>query len=51
MKVIPTGIKDLVILEPQVFGDHRGYFMESFQKQWWKEYAPETEFIQDNESM
>lgn len=50
MKVIPTGIKDLVILEPKVFGDNRGYFMESFKKQWWKEYAPETEFIQDNES-
>lgn len=50
MKVIPTGIEDLVILEPQVFGDDRGYFMESFKKQWWKEYAPDTEFIQDNES-
>lgn len=29
LKVIETGIEGLVIIEPQVFGDHRGFFMES----------------------
>ena len=31
MKVIATAIKDVVIIEPQVFGDARGYFMETYQ--------------------
>jgi dTDP-4-dehydrorhamnose 3,5-epimerase len=50
MKIIETGIKDLVVIEPQVFGDHRGYFLESFKKDWFKEHFPDLEFIQDNES-
>jgi dTDP-4-dehydrorhamnose 3,5-epimerase len=50
MKITPTKIKDLVILEPQVFGDHRGYFMEAFKKEWFNEHFPEIEFVQDNES-
>lgn len=50
MNVITTSIKDLVILEPAVYGDDRGYFMESFKKAWWTEFSPETEFVQDNES-
>ena len=31
MKVIKTGIKDLLIIEPQVFGDNRGWFFEAIQ--------------------
>lgn len=50
MKVIPTSINGLVILEPKVFGDERGYFLESFKKQWWDEFLPGTTFVQDNES-
>ena len=33
MKVIATAIKDVVIIEPQVFGDDRGYFFESYSQQ------------------
>jgi len=50
MKITPTKIKDLLILEPSVFGDDRGYFMEAFKKEWFNEHFPHIEFIQDNES-
>ena len=50
MKITPTPISDLVILEPKVFGDHRGYFMESFNEEWFNKNISETKFIQDNES-
>ena len=33
MKVIATAIKDVVIIEPQVFGDARGWFLESWQRE------------------
>ncbi|MCZ2971010.1 dTDP-4-dehydrorhamnose 3,5-epimerase family protein, partial [Acinetobacter baumannii] len=33
MKIVETKIPDVVILEPRVFGDHRGYFMESYNKE------------------
>ena len=45
MKVIDTEIEGLVILEPQVFGDDRGYFFESFSLKRFEE-----KFVQDNES-
>ena len=50
MKITPTKMDGLVIIEPQVFGDHRGYFMEAFKKDWFNEHFPGVEFIQDNES-
>lgn len=50
MKIITTPILDLVVLEPKVFGDDRGYFMESFQEDWFKKNVSDTKFIQDNES-
>ena len=50
MKITKTPIHDLVILEPKVFGDDRGYFMESFQEDWFIENVSKTKFIQDNES-
>lgn len=50
MKITPTKIEDLVILEPKVFGDARGYFMESYKKDWFKKHFSGIEFIQDNES-
>lgn len=50
MKVIETGIPDLVIIEPKVFGDHRGYFFESYSRQQFEEHGLDYEFIQDNES-
>lgn len=50
MKAIKTPIADLVVLEPKVFGDDRGYFFEPFKESWFKENVSNTEFIQDNES-
>lgn len=47
---VETSIKDLVVIEPKVFGDHRGYFMETFQDQWFRENVCDTTFVQDNES-
>lgn len=50
VKIIETYIPGVVILEPKVFGDERGYFLESFsQKNFVKEVC-QTEFVQDNES-
>ena len=52
MKIIETGIKDLIIIEPNIFGDERGYFYESFNEKKWKEIIGDLpNFVQDNESM
>ena len=51
MKFIKTDIPDVVIIEPNVFGDHRGYFFESFSQEQFDEKIYKTHFIQDNESM
>lgn len=37
MKITATTIPDVLILEPQVHGDHRGFFMETWRKTWFKE--------------
>lgn len=50
MKVVETDIKGVLILEPQVFGDSRGYFFESFSQKQFDELVGETVFVQDNES-
>lgn len=50
MKVIPTDIEGVVIIEPDVFGDARGYFMESWSQQRFNESVREVEFVQDNQS-
>jgi len=50
MKFIKTEIKDVVIIEPSVFGDDRGYFMESFNQKAFDKYIGKVNFIQDNES-
>lgn len=50
MKVVETGIKGVLILEPQVFGDSRGYFFESFSQKQFDELVGDTVFVQDNES-
>jgi dTDP-4-dehydrorhamnose 3,5-epimerase len=47
---IQTKIKDLYIIEPTVFGDIRGYFMESYSKRDFVEAGLSMEFVQDNES-
>jgi dTDP-4-dehydrorhamnose 3,5-epimerase len=51
MQVIPTAIPDLLIIEPKVFGDERGFFFESFNKRQFAEQTGiEAEFVQDNHS-
>lgn len=51
MKCIPTAIPDLLVLEPRVFGDARGFFMESFNARTFAEVTGlELEFVQDNHS-
>lgn len=47
---IETKIKDLYIVEQKVFGDDRGYFMETYNKKDFKEAGLNMEFVQDNES-
>ena len=49
-KFIETKIKDLYIIEPKVFGDNRGYFMETYSKKAFNEAGLTMEFVQDNES-
>lgn len=50
INVIPTSIRDLYIIEPQVFGDHRGYFIESYSEADFKAAGLDMKFVQDNES-
>lgn len=50
MKVIKTDIEDVVILQPDVFGDNRGYFMESWSQPRFDEAVRPVRFVQDNES-
>ena len=50
MEVIKTAIPGVVILEPRIFGDSRGYFFESFSEKNFVEKVVDTHFVQDNES-
>ena len=50
MKTIDTGFEGLFELEPKVFGDERGYFFESFRKDFSQSLGIKEDFIQDNQS-
>lgn len=50
MNVINTELEGVVILEPKVFGDHRGWFTESWSKRTMEEAGLHYEFLQDNHS-
>jgi dTDP-4-dehydrorhamnose 3,5-epimerase len=51
MKIIPTAIADVLIIEPRVFGDARGFFFESFNQQAFKNATGlNLDFVQDNHS-
>lgn len=51
MNIVPTKISDLLIVEPTVFGDERGFFYESFnQKAFSEAIGQRVEFVQDNHS-
>lgn len=51
MKIIETPIRDLKIIEPEVFGDNRGYFLEAFNQKKFEDLGLNYNFVQDNESM
>lgn len=51
MNVIKTDIEGVVVIEPKVFDDARGYFFESYSKRRFDEAVRPIEFVQDNESM
>ena len=51
MNVLKTAIADVVIIEPKVFGDERGFFLETFQQERYRDQAGiELPFVQDNHS-
>ena len=51
VKVTTCDIEGLLIIEPKVHGDSRGYFMETYNKNDLKEYGLDRDFVQDNQSM
>jgi len=50
MKITPTSIPDVLIIEPRVFGDHRGFFMETWNQKKFQEAGLNLTFVQDNHS-
>ncbi|MDE7369455.1 MAG: dTDP-4-dehydrorhamnose 3,5-epimerase, partial [Muribaculaceae bacterium] len=51
MEIIKTDIEGVVIIEPRIFKDARGYFFESYSKREFDEKVRPIDFVQDNESM
>jgi dTDP-4-dehydrorhamnose 3,5-epimerase len=50
MQITPTYLTDIYLIEPKVFGDDRGFFMETYQAQRFAEAGIPTSFVQDNHS-
>jgi dTDP-4-dehydrorhamnose 3,5-epimerase len=50
LKIIATSIPDILLIEPTVFPDERGFFLESYQKKQFKELGIDFDFVQDNHS-
>lgn len=50
MNVIDTNIPDVKLIEPKVFRDARGFFVETFREQWFKAHVNNVDFVQDNHS-
>ncbi|MBV1758118.1 MAG: dTDP-4-dehydrorhamnose reductase [Dethiosulfatibacter sp.] len=51
MNITKTDIEDVLIIEPRVFGDNRGWFTETYSKRMFKENQIDIDFVQDNHSM
>lgn len=51
MKFIETSIKDLFVIQPQIFEDSRGYFFESYTQKSFEENNLKVSFVQDNQSL
>ncbi|MAY02568.1 MAG: dTDP-4-dehydrorhamnose 3,5-epimerase [Gammaproteobacteria bacterium] len=50
MKISKTAIPDVLLFEPEVYGDARGFFMETFRQSWFADAGLDAEFVQDNHS-
>lgn len=50
MKATPTAIADVVLLQPKIFGDQRGFFLESYNERTFQALGLPTQFVQDNHS-
>jgi dTDP-4-dehydrorhamnose 3,5-epimerase len=50
MEVLPTRLAGLVLLAPRVFGDGRGFFVETYREELWSRHGIPTHFVQDNHS-
>lgn len=50
MNIIKTPIEGLLVIEPKVWVDERGYFLETFHQNWFKELDIQVDFVQDNQS-
>ena len=50
MKVTPTALADVLLIEPRVFGDARGYFFEGYNRRAFAQAGIDVEFVQDNHS-
>ena len=50
MRLINTSISDIKVIEPKVFGDERGFFLETFRTDWFKQECADVDFVQDNHS-
>jgi dTDP-4-dehydrorhamnose 3,5-epimerase len=50
LNIVPTDIPDLVVIEPKVFGDDRGFFLESWNKRAFADLGLDVDFVQDNHS-
>ncbi|ENU5779170.1 dTDP-4-dehydrorhamnose 3,5-epimerase [Vibrio vulnificus] len=50
MQIISTNIPDVKIIEPKIFGDDRGFFLETFRDNWFREECADVTFVQDNHS-
>lgn len=50
MKIIDTSIPAVKLLEPTVYGDERGYFMETYRESWFRNHVADAQFVQDNHS-
>ncbi len=48
MKISPTRLKDVLLVEPRVFEDERGFFMETYVRDGFREQGIDVEFVQDN---
>jgi len=50
MKIFKTNLQDVLVIEPRVFGDERGFFLESYNREGYKAAGIDADFIQDNHS-